>query len=475
MQPVQLELFVPDRFDVLRRRAANQLNTIIVPVEDSLGFIDDQYSDLYTAGRGGFLIFRGDSGSGKSTFLHTLHLFREEVATYSIEKSANIEQALSRIGPPAEIFRVIVIEGREALRDTKADIIEAAIHSINSFIRSSAGERTLIVWPCNTNDLRDKLIDISHRVGADSLLGTREPVYLFEGPDKAQYLDIAKKTVATLNQGASLHDLGVTDERAQELVVHSETIGAFLNSLRQDLRHNQESVARLLEKEQCRMWVVVIAGNDPDNDVAALTRGNAAIADIDRLLSATNATIVAELKKFPEKLGILGAVLDTRILYLPVNTALTIARLYSDGSLKHLMREKSLALRLSSDDPSRLANSDLGRAFSGDPSGPRSRGPKIGDNTQKAFLKLTEIASENDIILNHTIGVGLEKLGLIQNFTTENELRGRILIRSDLLCNTQIGPIRLEIMWRKSTGRADIANYTLSKIGNYAKAIGLLD
>jgi DNA (cytosine-5)-methyltransferase 1 len=36
------------------------------------------------------------------------------------------------------------------------------------------------------------------------------------------------------------------------------------------------------------------------------------------------------------------------------------------------------------------------------------------------------------------------------------------------------GPIRIEIMWRSTTSRADIANYVLSKLGNYGKAIGLL-
>jgi hypothetical protein len=36
-------------------------------------------------------------------------------------------------------------------------------------------------------------------------------------------------------------------------------------------------------------------------------------------------------------------------------------------------------------------------------------------------------------------------------------------------------PIRLEVMWRGSTGRAAIANYALGKLGNYGRAIGLLE
>jgi hypothetical protein len=35
-------------------------------------------------------------------------------------------------------------------------------------------------------------------------------------------------------------------------------------------------------------------------------------------------------------------------------------------------------------------------------------------------------------------------------------------------------PVRLDMMWRARTGRADIANYVLDKINNYGRAIGLL-
>ena len=470
----QLDLFVPDRFDVLKRRAGAQLKTIIAPVQSSLQVMDRMYADLSAAGRGGFLIVRGDSGSGKSTFLHTLDLFRENTCTYSVEKTSKLEFALAQTNPSAEDFRVLVIEGREALRDVSRETLEAAIHAVNGFLRAAAGERTLVVWPCNTDDLRDSLVDIARRVGGDALLGTGSPAYAFSGPNKSQYLDIARRTVATLNQGASLHDLGVSDGRANQLAASSATIGAYLNALRQDLLQNKENVSKLLAKEQCRVWVVVIAGNDPDNDVAALTRGDAATADIDRLISATKANVVADLKRFPDQLGILGAVLDARILHLPVGVALSIARLYADDVLKAQMRQRALTLRTAGDSATRLRSSELGRAFSGKPSGTRTRGPKIGSNTRDAFQKLVEIAASNDVLLNRTIGEGLKELALISDYRTEEDLRGRLARRTDLYCSTATNPVRLEIMWRSRTGRADIANYTLSKMGNYARAIGLL-
>lgn len=113
--------------------------------------------------------------------------------------------------------------------------------------------------------------------------------------------------------------------------------------------------------------------------------------------------------------------------------------------------------------------------MSATPTGPRTRGVKIGPNTKEAFQKLTAIAADHDELLNRAIGVGLQKLGLVSGFNTERDLRGRLVKRTDLFCETLTGPVRLEFMWRASTGRADIAHYTLTKIGSYAKAIELLE
>ena len=45
-------------------------------------------------------------------------------------------------------------------------------------------------------------------------------------------------------------------------------------------------------------------------------------ADIDRMLSVTNANVVKDLKDFPEKVGLLGTYLDARVLHVPALAAL---------------------------------------------------------------------------------------------------------------------------------------------------------
>jgi DNA (cytosine-5)-methyltransferase 1 len=219
----------------------------------------------------------------------------------------------------------------------------------------------------------------------------------------------------------------------------------------------------------------VAAGNDPEGDIAGLTRGTSSTADVERLIGATNANIVEELKGYPDKLGILGAVLDAKILHLPLVTASALARDFADQKLTDAMIAKGLSVVKANDALVRLAQSDIARAFSAIPMGPRTRGPKPGPNSVEAFRKLSEIASKADQLLNAAVGRALMAAGYITNFETEKDLRGTLTRYTDVVCaSPSLGIVRLEVMWRASSARADIANYALTKLYNYGRAIGLL-
>jgi energy-coupling factor transporter ATP-binding protein EcfA2 len=459
----------------LQRISPSDLESIVVPVPDSIQHVKNLQLDMSAARRGAFLILRGDSGSGKSTFLNTLGFFLDQVETLALNQATDIVECLRRTEQTPKRFRVIILEGRDALKNVRHRDLEAAIHEINMFLRSAKGERTLVVWPVNADDLERTLVRLARRVGGDALLGVADPSYKFSGPPKSEYIDIARRTIATLNQGASLADLGVSEQRAAGLAANSNTVGCFLGLLRQDLTRNRASVEGLLEKERCRLWIVVAAANDPVGDVAGLTRGALSTADTEALLSATNANIVEELKRFPDKLGILAAVLDAKILHLPSVTALAVVRDYGDEKLRTAMTAGGLSTKRAGDATERLKESELGHAFTRTPRGTGVRGPKMGSNTKGAFEKLAKIATKNDGWLNAALGRALNGSGLISAFETEKTLGSGLTRYTDLACETSLGTIRLEIMWRAKTNRAAIANYTLTKLNNYGRAIGFLD
>ena len=471
MDPRTLRL--PDRFEGLRESDASVLQTIITPVEAALRVVDLRFLDMIAANRGAFMILRGDSGAGKSTFLDTIGLFRQDVTTLRVPRGNDVGTALNALQTTATP-RVIVLEGREALGRVSRPEMEAAIHEVNQFVRTPEGRRTLVVWPTNTNDLTDLLLEVGRALGAEALLDLEEPVTGFAGPPKLEFTSIAERTVAALNDGVSLSALGLSESEAERLASSSSTIGSYLNHIRRAAISAGAQVEALLVRERYRLWTVVLAGNDAEGDVAALTRGGQSFADIDRLMNSTGANVVKDLKAQPDKIGILGTVLDAKILNLDMVCALAAARTFGSPELHSVMKLAGMQVNPDPQAQERLENSELGILLSGKPLGTRKRGPKAGDNTKDAFAKLIEISRTNDGLLNDAVGRGLVAAGLIESFETEKDLGTVLTFKSDLYCVTGGAPLRVEMMWRGTTGRATIANYVLGKINNYGRAIGLL-
>lgn len=468
------ELNVPDRFEMIRSTGSGTLRSLISPVEETLTILDERFMDLRAARRGGFAIMRGAAGSGKSTFLDTVHLFREGVVTVRIGKDDDIDESLMKAGPSTDA-RIIVIEGREALLDVSESALEASMHSINTFVRSGPGKNTLVVWPTNTDELTEALRSLGTRLGGKALMSHDGGIVQFMGPRPGTFVEIAERTVAALNDGASLSALGISEDRARELAESESTIGDYLGIVRHELIQNDARVNKLIQVEKFRLWVVVVAGNDVEGDVAALTRGGFAYADIDRLMNSTGANIVQELKKYPDDLGILGTVLDAKILHLDIFSALAIAREYSGEKLRESMRGEGLSVKRDTEADRRIAASELGMIVSGQSLGTRRRGVKPGGNTKNAFDGLARIARTNDGLLNQAIGEALVATGLAQSYETERSLGSTPRYDSDLYIVRDGEPIRVEMMWRTTSSRAEIANYVLTKLGNYARAIRLIE
>ncbi len=476
--PVGIEnVIVPDRYETLARRANDKLPSIVVPVPESLAVVDDIFGRMRRTGRGAFLILRGASGAGKSTFLHTVNLYKTGVRTLSVPGGSSIRSFLESHKPSTEMLEILVLEEREAAISFTDSELEDWLHSINGFIRSPKGEKCLVAWPCNTDALRDRIVSLANSIGGEALLGPKLPWLNFSGPAKESFLTIAERTLSVLNQSATLSDLGLTAEQVNTAAESANTIGGFLAALDSQIADSQLEVSKLLDREQCRLWIIVAAGNDPGPDVAGLTRGRFAAIDTERLMTSTGANVVADLKKQPEKIGILGTVLDAKILHLPVLAASAIARAYADEPLKRRMREVGLSLKPDSkeDAKSRLLQTEMASVFASGTQGTLNRGPKLGSKSVETFEKLAEIASTNDSYLNRTIGSALEDAGLILSFETEKVFGDKLKRKTDILAQSTEGPVRIEVMWRKSTGRANIADYTLTKVANYGRAIGFLD
>ncbi len=209
---------IPGRFEAVVRMANGQeLRSLVVEVRDALALIDAIDQEMLSTGRGRLLVLQGATGSGKTTFLNTVHLFREGVASVGIESRESIPAALETLGPVHGRLRIAVVKDRESLARTTPDVLEEAVHAINQFTRSRDGERTLVAWPCTTPDMAEQVARLAGRIGGSALLGSGAAVVPFAGPPRDQYLTIAKRTIETFNAGASLANLGVSEQRADDL------------------------------------------------------------------------------------------------------------------------------------------------------------------------------------------------------------------------------------------------------------------
>jgi hypothetical protein len=373
---------VPDRFEGLKDAPEGALRTIVTPVEASLSMLDRVAAQMRASRRGSLLILRGESGSGKSTFLDTVGLFRADVQTRRVPRNHSVDTTLGALASTHD-FRIVVLENREAVGDYSIEAIEADLHSINSFVRSTAGQNTLVVWPVNTDELMNRLADLGSALGGAALFGSANGITYFTGPPKGEFVAIAGRTVSALNEGASLAALGISEDRARELAESARTIGDYLGLIRDELLANQATVSGLLHTEQFRMWTLVIAGNETEGDVAALTRGGLAYVDIDRLITSTGANIVQDLKQHPEQLGILGTMLDAKIINIDMLTMLAIARTYGSDKLHQQMKQANMSVSRDKEADDRLLASELGIIMSGQSLGTRKRGKKPGSSTRR--------------------------------------------------------------------------------------------
>lgn len=182
------ELLIPSRYEALEKiKNKESFSHFIEEVKDAIEGIKEIYSDMATSGQGAFLIMHGKSGVGKTTFLHTLHLFLDNIDIVTIQNDESIEEELLELKETAYAMRIVVIEGREAIKDSSNEEIESSLHRINNFIRSKTGNKNLVVWLCNKKEMRETLIEIANDIGAESLLGLYKEYLVYEGPEKRNF------------------------------------------------------------------------------------------------------------------------------------------------------------------------------------------------------------------------------------------------------------------------------------------------
>jgi energy-coupling factor transporter ATP-binding protein EcfA2 len=155
----------------------------VVEIKSGLEVIDRLHATMEFADRGAFMLLQGLSGAGKSTFLHTVGLYRQGVTSISVPGDQPIRAFLRSRAPTADQMTIIVLEEREAATSFTDAELEDWLHAINGYIRSQTGRRCLVVWPCNSSALRHRILALARTIGGDALLGSGPGWTQFAGPE----------------------------------------------------------------------------------------------------------------------------------------------------------------------------------------------------------------------------------------------------------------------------------------------------
>ena len=92
------KLMLPDRYEGLEdNRKKYDITKIILPVKEGINKIVELHEEIESSNRGAFLILKGKSGCGKTTFLRTLDVFIEDIEIYTIFNDSNLVESMNSL------------------------------------------------------------------------------------------------------------------------------------------------------------------------------------------------------------------------------------------------------------------------------------------------------------------------------------------------------------------------------------------
>lgn len=292
----------------------------------------------------------GTSGSGKTTFLHGLQYFFRNIVVVRIPSDLKIIEISNFIKQDSlhrKEHRLYIIHDRDNPNETDTDL-KLSFEFLRSFFRTTEG-KVLVIWPITDLEAAKHISDIAWHIGRDSLLGTRMPVYSFDGLPRESYTEVADITTRSLNAGENLESFGIGYDVAHELARRSDTIGEFYSRLNAMSAERNASTLRLLKtRVRPRVWVVV-PGDDLkelDRTVSNLTQGTRNRIDIDKIAEfldnkENESAYLTDWRARRADMAYLMRILDVRLFELPPNAALAAIRCYGDEKSKVNLKKKN--------------------------------------------------------------------------------------------------------------------------------------
>lgn len=482
--PSRFENFKLNRGFSYTTTELERLKAFVFQMPEATTHIKRMIRTMKASNSGAFMILKGESGIGKTTFLNTLPLYIEKLEVRSIyNRNKNLLSEEFEIIKGTNYPRIIILENRETFETLSSNQLEKEIHTINSFIRSEAGENTIVVWPCNGEEMTKEIIQFAGHIGGSSLF--REDTILeYIGLPKNRFIPILKSTYEFFNS-YDISDVGFSDEQLEEILNSMKTdstIGNFLEKVRSELLKDYNIIedSKDYMGDFFSLIICVIAGNNPSNEIDYLTKGDYSLVDMDRLFSATTGNIKSVIGKNKRICAMVAKEINCKIISINSQDVLDILRIETNNKSSNILEfdkyiedECKLKLGKSLEQIEILKSMDLISGINGQ-AYKRKKRKLIPTDSQSEFNTILKLAQTNDRQINNKICEVLKDNNLISVGRVEDSFGNVYQVRSDMLCSIPGKYIRVEFMWRDLASAASISLYSLNKLYGYCQAMGVL-
>ena len=480
--PSRFENLKLSRDSIYTRDELELLKAFIFQVKKPTKHIKKMIRTMKASNSGAFMILMGESGIGKTTFLNTLPLYVENLEVRSIynnKLNEELDNIRERNHP-----RIIILENRETFETLSTNQLEIEIHSINKFIRSDEGRDTIIVWPCNGEEMTKEIIQFAGHIGGESIF-RGDTILEYEGPSRDRFVSILKNTYEFFNE-YDISEIGYSDKQIENILNNMDkkcTIGDFLEGVRTELLNDYDRIedAKDYMDDSFSLILCVIAGNNPKGEIEYLTKGDYSLIDIDRLYSSTNSNIKTTIGERKCVCSMMAKEINYKIVSIDWQDVLEILRIKLKSEdddtkkLENYLRDKCNGFKLgkSQKQLNILETMNLTRGIKGLQYKRKNSCEKL-IRKEEMFKAVLKLAEDNDRIINKKICEAMKENGLIEVGRVEENYGDVYQIRSDMLCSIPGKYFRVEFMWRETASAANIAEYALNKLYKYCRAMRII-
>lgn len=223
---------LPSRYEPLVNTFGEKARLTFISPDEDIESFKRLISAAESARQGKILFLSAESGSGKSTVLHSLEIFLPDKIATVIRLPPQHELAVSEIPSyvsniprQLEKFTVINFDGREAPYFNEPEY-QTFLGALNILLRSRPD--LLIVWPVTDKGFSEKMISLLGRIGGKSAFGI-SPHYELKGVSKNRFKLVLEKLLQVANW--RIEDAAISDTEVEELIDKSPRIGIFLDDL----------------------------------------------------------------------------------------------------------------------------------------------------------------------------------------------------------------------------------------------------